>query len=211
MTLFTFQGAPVRLHSTFFLIAAFYIISGALSQGIVGGLVSLFVVIILFGSVLLHEMGHTYAAGRYGIRTRSITLHILGGLASLEKEITDPNEEIVIALAGPAVNLVLLILFLPLYFLGVPGGLEVCFINAIMGVFNLAPAYPMDGGRVLRAVLTKHYGARAATRKSLVVAMVLSWGFLGFGIYSGWIGLAIIGGFLLFLTHVERKRLGFIK
>lgn len=209
MTLFTYQGVPVRLHNTFFIIAILYIISGAFSAGFAGGIVSAILVVMLFGSVLLHEMGHVAVAQHFGIGTRSITLHLLGGLASIEKEPEDPVEEICIALAGPAVNIVLLFASMPFLYMQVPGSFEFAFINLIMGVFNLVPAYPMDGGRVLRALLSIKLGRLKATEISLIIASIFASIFVIIGIYQGWIGLALVGGFLLFITYAQKKQANF--
>tara|TARA_R110002020_G_scaffold411378_3_gene621030 strand:- start:725 stop:1354 length:630 start_codon:yes stop_codon:yes gene_type:complete len=209
VTLFTYQGVPVRLHNTFFIIAILYIISGAFSAGFAGGIVSAILVVMLFGSVLLHEMGHVAVAQHFGIGTRSITLHLLGGLASIEKEPEDPVEEICIALAGPAVNIVLLFASMPFLYMQVPGSFEFAFINLIMGVFNLVPAYPMDGGRVLRALLSIKLGRLKATEISLIIASIFASIFVIIGIYQGWIGLALVGGFLLFITYAQKKQANF--
>ena len=205
MTLFTYGGVPVKLHNTFFIIAALFIISGFLETGLIGGVRGALLISGLFGSVLLHEMGHVAMARRFGIRTRSITLHVLGGMASIEKEPENPIEEIYIALAGPAVNLLLLLLAIPLIYMGVPGGFELAFINLIMAVFNLVPAYPMDGGRVLRAALSLKMGHRRATEVSLKIASIFAIAFVIIGMYVGWLGLALVGGFLLFITYAQKN------
>tara|TARA_Y100000310_G_scaffold179806_1_gene179737 strand:+ start:637 stop:1191 length:555 start_codon:yes stop_codon:yes gene_type:complete len=179
--------------------------SGVFTAGLAGGIVSAILVVMLFGSVLLHEMGHVAVAQHFGIGTRSITLHLLGGLASIEKEPEDPVEEICIALAGPAVNIVLLFASMPFLYMQVPGSFEFAFINLIMGVFNLVPAYPMDGGRVLRALLSIKLGRLKATEISLIIASIFASIFVIIGIYLGWIGLALVGGFLLFITYAQKK------
>jgi Zn-dependent protease/predicted transcriptional regulator len=121
--------------------------------------------IVLFASVVMHELGHALAAKRYGIRTRDITLLPIGGVARLEKIPTVPLQELWIALAGPAVSLALgLIFFLAVTAPGITAGTEIAvleesflarlgMVNVILAIFNLIPAFPMDGGRVLRALL----------------------------------------------------------
>tara|TARA_Y100000310_G_scaffold42493_1_gene39794 strand:+ start:553 stop:1167 length:615 start_codon:yes stop_codon:yes gene_type:complete len=204
MNLFTYQGVPIRLHSSFFLIALIYTALGTFQGGIIGALLSITLIIMLFGSVLLHEIGHVAVAKHFGINTRSITLHILGGLAAIEKEPEDPTEEIYIALAGPLVNLVLLTLSMPFVFLKVPGFYELALINFVMGIFNLVPAFPMDGGRVLRALLSKKYPRAKATRISFQITKVFAWLFIGGGLYTQWFGLVIVGGFLLLIIHNQK-------
>jgi stage IV sporulation protein FB len=202
----TAQGIPIRLHSTFFLITGFYFLSSLISYGWAAAIESAILILILFGSVFLHEMGHALVARRYGIGTRNITLHLLGGFASIEREPKVPRQEVAIALAGPAVNVILFIMSLPLVLADVPLALEVAAINLLMGVFNLVPAYPMDGGRVLRAILNSRYGYEEATRLSFKVTKVFGWGFVVAGIFYSWIGLIIVGAFLLFITHAQERQ-----
>ena len=205
MTLFEFDGVPIRLHFTFFIIAIAYIIMGAVSLGLTGAVMAVTLISMLFGSVLLHEMGHAAMARRFGIGTRAITLHLLGGLASIEREPETPKEEIYIALAGPAVNLVLFILSLPLVYFQLPGASDIALINAVMGIFNLFPAYPMDGGRVLKALLQMRYGVRKAKKISLQVTVASSIVLALVGLYLGWIGLLLVAGFLFILARAMQK------
>ena len=113
MTLFEFDGVPIRLHFTFFIIAIAYIIMGAFNLGLTGAVMAVTLISMLFGSVLLHEMGHAAMARRFGIGTRAITLHLLGGLASIEREPETPKEEIYIALAGTLCGLFAINVFPP--------------------------------------------------------------------------------------------------
>ena len=205
MTLFEFDGVPIRLHFTFFIIAIAYIIMGAVNLGFTGAATAVTLISMLFGSVLLHEMGHAAMAKRFGIGTRAITLHLLGGLASIEREPETPKEEIYIALAGPAVNLVLFVVSLPLMYFHLPGASDMALINAVMGIFNLFPAYPMDGGRVLKALLQMRYGVRKAKKISLQVTVASSIVLVLAGLYLGWIGLALVGGFLFILARAMQK------
>jgi len=143
--------------------------------------------------VLLHEFGHVFAARAFGIKTNDVTLLPIGGLASIERIPEKPSQEIAIALAGPAVNVVIAgALFL---FFGLPttsdvSALEnpqfsllqrVAVANVVLAVFNMIPAFPMDGGRVLRALLATRLGFLKATRGAAVVGQVLAvaFGFLG--------------------------------
>jgi Zn-dependent protease len=185
-------GIPLYVHSTFVLlpILAFFESSDHTLFG------TLFLMVLLsavFTCVLLHELGHALMARRYGIRTRDITLYPIGGVARLERLTPNPNEELLIAVAGPAVNVAILLLLMPLLFLGAwlpalptAGVLGLSFVrslfiaNLALVLFNMLPAFPMDGGRVLRAFLTRFLGSLRATEIAvyLGVGMATLFGFL---------------------------------
>jgi Zn-dependent protease len=163
-------------------------------------------ILLLFLCVLLHEYGHALTARRFGIGTRSITLLPIGGLALLESMPKDPRQEILVALAGPAVNLAIAVaLFLGLLIAGRTGALTgfdldggsipetLLAANLLLAVFNMLPAFPMDGGRVLRAVLALRMDRVRATRLAARVGQVLAVG-LGF--------LGLIGNPFLVLIAV---------
>ena len=192
--LFDVAGTAVRIHMTFFLLLAWI---GAIHwmrggpEAAVGGVLF---ILILFLCVLLHEFGHVFAARRYGIRTPDVTLLPIGGVASLERMPEKPSQEIFVALAGPAVNLVIaviLIIALEARFdLTQMAQLEqaqttllgrVAAANVALFVFNLIPAFPMDGGRVLRALLAIPLGFTTATRVAATIGQGLAivFGFLG--------------------------------
>jgi Zn-dependent protease/predicted transcriptional regulator len=171
-------GVSVRLHVTFLLLLAFVAFDAWRRTGAPQAVTqALLFYVSLFVCVLLHEFGHILAARRYGIGTRDVTLLPIGGVARLESTGETPRQELVIALAGPAVNVVIAALlggFLwwrhisayvvePLSVQGHPA-LQLLVVNAALVVFNLLPAFPMDGGRVLRALLTYRLGRVRATR-----------------------------------------------
>lgn len=157
-------GIELRVHATFFLLIAWIALTGWQAGGAAqAGLYTLYIA-LLFACVVLHEFGHALMARRFGIRTPDVTLLPIGGLARLEKMPDKPAQEIAVALAGPAVNLVIfaalgLVFGLPaspaeiasLTLADLPG--QIALLNLILAVFNLLPAFPMDGGRVLRALL----------------------------------------------------------
>jgi Zn-dependent protease/CBS domain-containing protein len=191
----TLAGIPVYVHATFALLLVWIGFASWSASGSLGAALSGVVFLIaLFGCVLLHELGHALAARRYGIPTRDITLLPIGGIARLEKMPERPIQELWVALAGPAVNVAIaaaLSIWLlltqglaPLEPLGVSSGSFVqrlLLVNVILVVFNMVPAFPMDGGRVLRALLAMRLDYVRATRfaASLGQGMALLFGFVG--------------------------------
>lgn len=188
-------GIDIYIHATFLLLIYLIGISYWNQQGTIEAVISgVGFILALFACVVLHEFGHSLTARRYGIKTRHITLLPIGGVAALEKMPDDPRQEINVAIAGPAVNFV--IAFLLYIYLGlqhVPITTEelsvtsgsfayrLMMVNIFIGGFNLLPAFPMDGGRVLRAVLALRMDHAEATRKAASVgqALALAMGFLG--------------------------------
>jgi Zn-dependent protease len=185
--LFSVGGTAVRMHLTFLLllgwIAAVQWMRGTLQDAIAG----VAFIIVLFACVVLHEFGHIVAGRRYGIRTPDVTLWPIGGIASMERMPDKPSQEIVVALAGPAVNAV--IAFVLIVALGLRFDLEqmtpieviqssfvaqIAVANIVLLVFNLIPAFPMDGGRVLRAVLAMKLGNARATQVAAIVGQILA-------------------------------------
>jgi Zn-dependent protease len=192
------SGIDLYVHSTFLLILLF---PGALS--------GVPLLVLVFGCVLLHELGHALMARRFGITTADITLYPIGGVARLNRIPKAPGAEFLIALAGPAVNfaivLALLAFEVALYGFGVPplfGGLVawLMIVNLSLGLFNLIPAFPMDGGRVLRAALSGWLGRVRATSVAATIGRSLA---LAFGAYSlfGWM-FGLGGGSAPSLVHV---------
>ena len=172
----TVAGTEVKIHATFALLLAF-VAWEASSSGRTAVIEAVLLVCSMFLCVLLHEFGHVFAARRYGIQTPDITLLPIGGVARLERMPRKPSEELVVALCGPLVNVVIAAV-LALFF-GIPSETELMdslkrfqgFAWTLMGwnlmmvVFNMIPAFPMDGGRVLRALLAMFTGDYAkATR-----------------------------------------------
>lgn len=170
-------GIDVHLHFTFLLLLTFLGFAyWRTTQNIAATLQGVAFIVALFGCVVLHELGHALMARRYGIKTRDITLLPIGGVARLERMPEKPMQEFWVALAGPAVNMVIAaVLFAGLAAtggftsgaeLGMTGGSfwqRLLVLNLILVVFNLLPAFPMDGGRILRALLSTRLGRRRAT------------------------------------------------
>jgi len=169
-------GIPVYLHMTFLLLLGFLGLAQLFTAGIGAAVAGTVTVLAVFGCVLLHEFGHALAARRYGIRTRDVTLLPIGGVARLERMPDDPRHELWVALAGPAVNVAIAVM-LALWIvvigfvpgpegLGLTGGSftgRLLAINVGLVIFNMLPAFPMDGGRVLRSLLARRMNYVRAT------------------------------------------------
>lgn len=199
-------GIDVHLHFTFLILLGWVALSHYLQrQNWQDALSGLAFIIALFTIVVLHELGHALTARRFGIRTRDITLLPIGGVARLERIPEKPRQELLVALAGPAVNVVLAGLLFAVLIVGselsaakdvkLVGGhflAKLMWINVSLAVFNLVPAFPMDGGRVLRAVLAMRMDYTRATSIAASIGQGLAWVF-------GFIGL-FTNPFLLFIA-----------
>jgi Zn-dependent protease len=207
-------GIGVYMHATFLLLIGWVALSHWLQEGTLAAtLAGVGFILALFLCVVLHEFGHALTARRYGIKTRDITLLPIGGVARLERMPDEPRQELWVALAGPAVNVVIAaVLFAwlqitgslePLSRLTMTGGPfveRIMMVNLSLVAFNLLPAFPMDGGRVVRALLAMRMEYTRATQvaASLGQGMALLLGFIGlftnpfllFIAFFVWIGAA---------------------
>jgi Zn-dependent protease/predicted transcriptional regulator len=208
----SFRGIEVSLHLTFLLLLGFLAVnSWAATRSLEAALTGVVFFLLLFGCVLLHEFGHALTAARYGIQTRDIVLYPIGGVARLERMPDQPLQELAVAVAGPAVNvLIAVLLFAWLQFSGAVVPVEglgwfrgplverLLVVNVFLVLFNLIPAFPMDGGRILRALLAMRLeytrateiAARIGQALALVFGLVgLLWNpFLVFIAFFVWIG-----------------------
>jgi Zn-dependent protease/CBS domain-containing protein len=197
-------GIDIKIHWTFLLLLVFFAFLGYRDSGsAVGALVTAAVVVVLFFCVLLHEFGHSLVAQRLGLEVPDITLLPIGGLARLKRLPDRPIDEVKIAIAGPLVNFVLAPLFLGVALLlgtdlsGVSGAFAVlALLNFVLAVFNLIPAFPMDGGRVLRGLLAIRLGPVRATDISSGVGQFFGIVFILIGLFINPL-LALIGLFIL--------------
>lgn len=223
-------GIPIHLHPTWFVVFLLVVLqlwahlgreyADIAPAGRVG--VVLATAGLLFGSVLMHEVGHSIVALRHGVAVRSITLFIFGGLAWMEREADRPRAELEIALAGPAVNLALFALFAGLAGLFDPTepGLAIfqwlAVLNLGVALFNLLPGFPLDGGRVLRALLWAR-GRRPAqaTRYAARVGQIIAYALIACGIVVAFVDalaglwLAFIGWFVLVGSAAHRRQAAF--
>jgi stage IV sporulation protein FB len=231
LTIARIGGTELRVHWSFVLILAWGAVIYGLGTGNfgLGALYGILVVILLFVCVTLHEFGHAFAARRYGISVPSITLLPIGGVASLERAPEQPRHEFVIAIAGPLVNVALALLLLPVALALNPGtpaaalgnlgavlaesqrpGLAnlvnyLLVVNLMLALFNLIPAFPMDGGRVLRSILAMFMGSVAATRTAVLVGRLVAVPMAIWGIMSGNILLLLIAFFIYVGGGAERE------
>lgn len=237
--LFKLAGIPVYIHWTFFLLIAYVVMQGLYnSESYLQLIFEVLVLLSVFACVTLHEYGHALTAKRYGILTQDIILSPIGGVARLNGLPEKPKQELFVAIAGPMVNVVIVILLLVVVFFFYPGDsfdpnfesinkenfLEnyifvIQYINISLVVFNMIPAFPMDGGRVLRSLLAMKYGRLKATKVAAfigqaIAAVFIASAILKFPIFGRPISsveqftLSIIG---LFVFSMARSELNNVK
>lgn len=216
ITLFRIFDIELKVHWSFVLILAWgaFIYSSGPAGPVIGALYGVVVILFLFVCVVLHELGHAVTAKYFKVNVPTITLLPIGGVAQLERMPDKPLQEFLIAVAGPLVNFVLALLLLPvaavLIGLGMNDGtigggfmdwiahmqipsfsglvIYLTVTNVVLGVFNLLPAFPMDGGRILRALLALGFPYVQATRVAVYVGRFMAilfaiWGIMGGGIF----------------------------
>jgi Zn-dependent protease/predicted transcriptional regulator len=213
--LFRIKGIDVKVHVTFVLILIWAaIVWGAGGAGIGDALMGVVAMLLLFACITLHELAHSFEALRYGLRVRDIILLPIGGVSQIEQPLGKPGQELRIALVGPLTSFALAVVFYVVAALVITGNLTsfaglpesptsegwlglvsyLAIANLLLGLFNLIPAFPMDGGRVLRALLAMRMDYRKATAIAVAVGQGLAMGvgLLGF----------IVGNFLLVLIAI---------
>lgn len=225
--LFKISGIDIKVHLTFVLILvwAAYRWGVSTGKGLEGALFGVAVTLLLFLCVTLHELGHSFQALRFGVPVKDITLWPFGGLAQIERMPEKPSQELRIAIAGPLVNLVIgfgLLLLSQLFQL--QGWLAIDQLFQVLGdvswqgllaylimanfalaIFNLIPAFPMDGGRVLRAVLAMRMDHAKATRWAVGIGQTLAWGLGLWGFTSGSYTLILIAIFVYLAAGQEGR------
>ena len=233
-TIGAIYGIPLRVHPSWLVVVG---LATVLFQGQYGRLLQdrqltasapglwllgFLTVLLLFGSVLLHELGHSLVALRYGVKVRSITLFLFGGVATIEKECSSPLAALQVAAAGPAVSLALasgFFLFANLSEAAQPITALVCqrlmILNLVLGIFNLMPGLPLDGGLIVKALVWHFSGSRrqgiqvaAATGLALAIMAIAAglWFALAWRIPSG-LWLALLGWFGLEAANTQLKLL----
>lgn len=217
INLFKVFGIQLAVHASFWLLLAYYGYEGWVEAGVPGLCWSVGVIVLFFVCVILHELGHSLTARRYGVQTSRILLLPIGGMAELEQIPRRPSAELLITAAGPAVNFALVALLLPFAWHGwfseeevalySAGGLviQLCAANLIMGCFNLVPVFPMDGGRIFRALLAIRLPYLSATYWAVMVGRVLSVLFALWAFYRGNYLLGVLFLFIFFAGAAEYR------
>jgi stage IV sporulation protein FB len=224
ITIARIAGSEIRIHLTFLILLAWIGIAQYMAGGADAALDSIAFVIAVFACVALHELGHALAARRYGISTPDITLLPIGGLARLSRLPEKPAEEIVIAIAGPAVNVVIAAVlvvifgarFEPVSMTEIENPTygfltRLAVVNIFLVLFNLIPAFPMDGGRVLRALLAVRLGRRKATELAAAIGQALAFGFGFLGLIGGNVILVFIAIFVYLAAAAEAGQVGLME
>ncbi len=220
INLFRVFGIQLAVHSTFFLLLAYYAYEGWQDGGLAGLGWRVLVTVAFFFCVVLHELGHSLTALRYGVRVPRILLLPIGGMAEFDRIPRKPSAEFLITIAGPAVNFAIAGLLLPVvwrYLLGVEAVeefsgpellVQLLWANLIMGTFNLLPVYPMDGGRILRSILALWLPYLRATWWAVTVARVLAPIFAFIAIYYlNWWMLGVLFIFIFLVGNNEYRQL----
>lgn len=212
-------GTELRLHLTFFLLLLWIGGTGFLQGGTAAALNGIVFVLLVFACVVAHEYGHAFAARRYGIRTPDIMILPIGGLARLERMPETPGRELVVAIAGPLVNVAIAVV---LYVFGAGRGAmegvarledvqlslmdQLLAVNIVLAVFNMVPAFPLDGGRIFRALLHYRLSRERATFWAARVGQVMAVGLGILGFLGGNMLLLLVAVFIFLAAGAESRR-----
>ncbi len=220
----TYAGIPVFIHWSFGFIF-FYIAYQSFEEGLslISFLFQVALTLTVFLCIVLHEYGHALMARKYGVQTKDIIIFPIGGVARLERIPKKPIQEFLMTLAGPMVNIAIaiilgvlfLILFgVEIFEIGIGGLLDnnlrsfiglLIVINLFLFLFNMIPAFPMDGGRLVRSSLAMKIGHVRATHIATIIGKICAIGFVGIAFWRGDIILAFIGAFVFYAAHNEGK------
>jgi stage IV sporulation protein FB len=214
-------GTRVRMHPTFLLLLGWIALGQGLTRGPGAAVTGVAFVLLLFACVVAHEFGHVLVARRFGGRTRDIILLPIGGVSRMETMPERPAEELAVAVAGPMVSLLIGLVLLLLVGLPTAKMIEspgfdsllprLAAANLFLALFNLVPAFPMDGGRALRALLSIRFGRLAATGTSARLGHLIAGLFVVYGLVSANALLLLIGIFIYFGASAEAAGTEFTK
>jgi Zn-dependent protease len=219
INLFRVRGIQLTLHFSFLLLPAYAAYVGYGEAGMAGLVWSVVMLLAFFVCVVLHELGHSFMARRFGVGVSRILLLPIGGMAQFDTIPRQPSRELLITAAGPAVNFAIVALLLPFVSFSKAWPPEaypssasdfaqyVVFANLVMGVFNLLPAFPMDGGRILRALLATRLSYVRATFWAATIGKVVAVAGIVVGLWIDWYLLATLFAFILFVGEAEYRGL----
>lgn len=222
------SGIDIRVHPTLALAGLWiaYEYGYATNDGAPGVLFGLILLTVILGCVVLHELGHSFMAREFGSSTREITIYPLGGAAFIERMPAEPKREAAITVAGPLVNVAIALCMLPIVVAaGVITGyssveefliaateptvvgllISILLFNIANVLFNLIPAFPMDGGRLVRAGLTAILGRETATNVAVMFGYIIAGAMIVIGIWITQPSLPLIGLFVMYLAYAEGK------
>lgn len=227
--IFSVFGIEVKVHVTFLAIVAYFAFVWGVQRdpgGPAGALYGVLLVLLLFGLVVMHELTHSRVAQAYGVRVRDITLLPIGGMASMEKMPDEPRQELLVALSGPLSNVMLGLVMAAAAPLVVGASvfqsvdrltsalltpsfegayLYVLAANVTLAIFNLIPAFPMDGGRAFRAFLALRMGKMRATRIAVIVGQTLAVLLGILGVFGGGLLLVLVAVFIYLGAQAEGR------
>jgi Zn-dependent protease len=219
----TIRNIDIKVHPSF-LLAVLWVTYFWSGDGLRGYLFGLFILVAVFACVTGHELAHGFVALRYNIAVHDITLLPIGGVARIEQTALTPRREVMIAIAGPLLNIIVALGLFPLVFLialsrnvhdlfsllmitqGTDASaliLHLWLANVMLALFNLLPAFPMDGGRVLRAALTAMTSRVVATRISVMIGTILAVSLVIAGVYTHDVALPLVAIFILAAAFFE--------
>lgn len=217
-------GIQISIHWTYWIMVVWFLANSILTLNVGKMIWEVIILSMLAGLLIGHELAHALTARRYGYQTSSITMHLLGGIAMINMARVKPREEFWIALAGPAFNIALGLPTLLLWAINPSqlfmisgdegtiqtvlgyGILYFSLMNLIMGLFNLLPAYPMDGGRIIRSLLS-HLDKMTVLNISNGLTLIIAAFFIVGGLSMGQLMLVILGVILIMLVWAERKKM----
>jgi Zn-dependent protease/predicted transcriptional regulator len=219
LTIGRIAGTDIRLHFTFLLFLIWIGVTDYLMRGAAAALDTVVFILLVFLCVTLHEFGHIAMARRFGIKTPQVVLSPIGGIASLERMPEKPKQELLVAIAGPLVNVVIALLLMAGFGIGLTGidgsGFDTAtlaerllVVNVVLVLFNMVPAFPMDGGRVLRALLAMNMGMPKATALAARIGQGFAFLFVLLGLFYNPI-LVLAGVFIYFAAASEEQTAAF--
>lgn len=211
-------GTAIRIHVTFILLLAFFFFVGFASGNVLDGVRAVVFVTLLFACVLAHEFGHIFTARAFGVETPYVTLLPIGGVSRLARIPEKPGQELLIAIAGPLVNVVIAAILMALTPTRLGAALfaamqnphasmidQLAAANVLLAAFNMIPAFPMDGGRVLRALLAIKLGHLRATEIAAAIGQWTSFAFGFIGLLWGNILLIFVALFVYLAAASEAQ------